>query len=152
MNPLVRRYLRTAIAFLAVGLLLGLWMLHAREFGGWLPPRVRSAHTHALLVGFVMLMITGVALWMFPRPRPDDAVFRPRLAALAWWGIAGGTALRVALEVGLDASASAEWRALLVAAGFAQTAGVLLFFATMWTRIRAGGARSERRGGTGAGA
>jgi hypothetical protein len=150
MNPLVRRYLRTAIAFLGIGLLLGVWMLYVREFGGRLPPRIRSAHTHALLVGFVMLMITGVALWMFPRPRPDDAVFRPALADLAWWGIAGGTALRVLLEVGLGPAPSAAWRALLVSAGVLQTVGVLLFFGTMWTRIRASGAGSERRGSAGA--
>lgn len=142
MNPLVRRYLRSAIAFLAVGLVLGVWMLYAREFGGELPPRVRSAHTHALLVGFVMLMITGVALWMFPRPRQDDIVFRPVLAEFAWWGIAGGTALRVGLEVGLDMSPATMWRVVLVAAGALQSLGVLLFFATMWTRIRASGART----------
>lgn len=149
MNPLVRRYLRTAIAFLTIGLLLGAWMLYVREFGGSLPVRIRSAHTHALLVGFVMLMITGVALWMFPRPRRDDAVFRPALADLAWWCIAGGTALRVALEVSLSANASAAWRAALVTAGLAQVIGVLLFFGTMWTRIRASGAELGARGGTG---
>jgi Na+-driven multidrug efflux pump len=145
MNPLVRRYLRTAVVFLRVGVLLGVWMLYAREFGGRLPMRIRSAHTHALLVGFVMLMITGVALWMFPRPRTGDAVFRPRLAALAWWSIAVGTALRVGLEVGLGAAASVAWRGLLVCAGVLQAMGVLMFFATMWTRIRASGADSQRR-------
>lgn len=145
MSPLVRRYLRTAVLFLATGLLLGLWMLVAREFGAWAPVRIRSAHTHALLVGFVMLMITGVALWMFPRPRAGDTVFRPALAELAWWLIAGGTALRVALEVTLAPMPAAPWRAALVGAGTAQTLGLLLFFATMWTRIRASGAQSERR-------
>ncbi len=145
MNPLVRRFLRTAVLFLATGLTLGVWMLYAREFGGSLPTRILSAHTHALLVGFVMLMITGVALWMFPRPRPDDVIFRPGLAALAWWGIAGGTALRVTLELTLGANASAPWRALLVGAGVLQLLGLLLFFGTMWTRIRASGAQNEGR-------
>ena len=136
MNPLVRRYLRTAIAFLVTGLVLGIWMLQAREFGGTLPPRILSAHTHALLVGFVMLMITGVALWMFPRPRADDVLFRPALAAAAWWAIAGGTATRIALELTLGPNASAIWRALLVAAGVVQVLGIVLFFGTMWSRIR----------------
>ena len=145
MNSLVRRYLRTAVIFLSIGLLLGLWMLYAREFGAWQPPRIRSAHTHALLVGFVMLMITGVALWMFPRPRPDDIVFRPGLAAFAWWAIAGGTGVRVVLELSLGTAASASWRAVLVSAGLFQVLGVLTFFGTMWTRIRASGAASERR-------
>jgi len=145
MNPLVRRYLRTAIGFLALGLGLGVWLLVAREFSVAVPMRLRSAHTHALLVGFMMLMITGVALWMFPRPRPEDTVFRPGLAALAWWGIAGGTAGRVALELTLSPLPSTLWRVLLVAAGVVQALGMLLFFATMWTRIRASGALSERR-------
>lgn len=141
MPPLVRRYLRAAVVFLAVGLGLGLWMLYAREFGAALPIRIRSAHTHALLVGFVMLMITGVALWMFPRPRQDDVIFKPALAEAAWWAITGGTALRVVLELALAGDASATWRAILVGAGALQTIGILLFFATMWTRIRASGAR-----------
>lgn len=146
MNALVRRYLRTAIAFLSVGLVLGVWMMWAREFGATLPPRILSAHTHALLVGFVMLMITGVALWMFPRPRADDVVYRPWLAEVAWWLIAGGTAARVALELLLGTTAGSGWRGALVGAGAAQAIGVLLFFATMWTRIRSSGAASERRG------
>jgi hypothetical protein len=145
MNPLVRRYLRTAIGFLALGLGLGVWLLVAREFSVAVPMRLRSAHTHALLVGFMMLMITGVALWMFPRPRPEDTVFRPGLAALAWWAIAGGTAGRVALELTLSPLPSVPWRVLLLAAGVVQALGMLLFFATMWTRIRASGALSERR-------
>ncbi|WP_337170968.1 cbb3-type cytochrome c oxidase subunit I [Gemmatimonas aurantiaca] len=145
MNPLVRRYLRTAIAFLIIGLGIGIWMMYAREFGAFQPPRVRSAHTHALLVGFVMLMITGVALWMFPRPRQDDQVYRPGLASAAWWAIALGTGTRVLLELVLPANAPVMWRGLLVAAGVVQALGMVLFFGTMWTRIRSSGAASERR-------
>lgn len=72
MTSLVRRYLKTAILFLFVGLALGAWMIVQREITGVYPlPYVVSAHTHAILVGFVMQMILGVALWMFPRPEKD---------------------------------------------------------------------------------
>lgn len=145
MNPLVRRYLRTAVFFLITGLGIGVWMIYAREFGAPQPLRIRSAHTHAILVGFVMLMITGVALWMFPRPRPDDHVYKPALAELAWWCIALGTFVRVALELLLPIQAAPAWRATLVVAGIVQASGMILFFATMWTRIRQSGAGSERR-------
>jgi hypothetical protein len=144
-NSLVRRYLKTAVLFLAIGLLLGLWMLIAREFGVWQPPRLRSAHTHALLVGFVLMMITGVALWMFPRPRADETRYRPGAAEAAWWFLALGTGARVAIEISLGPQASGLWRGLVVGAGVAQTAGALLFFWTMWPRIRASGAGSDRR-------
>ena len=145
MNPLVRRYLKSGIAFLVVGLLLGLWMLVSREFGLWQPMRLRSAHTHALLVGFVMMMITGVALWMFPKPAREDPRYRPLLAEVAWWCIAPGTALRVALEMTLPPNASTPARAVLVAAGVLQVLGIALFFWNMLPRIRAAGANSDGR-------
>src|SRR5262245_26724509 len=60
---LVRRYIKTAIGFLAVGLILGGWMIARRElWGRFATPFETSAHTHAIFVGFVMLMICGVAL------------------------------------------------------------------------------------------
>lgn len=145
MNPLVRRYLKSGILFLVTGLALGLWMLVSREFGVWQPPRLRSAHTHALLVGFVMMMISGVALWMFPRVPPDDTRYQPARAATAWWFLALGTGARVLLELALGAYPGVTWRAALVAAGTAQVAGLAIFFWTMWPRIRAGGAGSGGR-------
>lgn len=145
MNPLVRRYLKSAVLFLVTGLALGVWMLVSREFGAWQPLRLRSAHTHALLVGFVMMMISGVALWMFPRVPADDTRYRPAIAEAAWWCLAPGTALRVALELTLPPEASVTMRVLLVAAGIAQVLGLVLFFWTMWPRIRASGAASGGR-------
>lgn len=145
MSPLVRRYLKSAVLFLVTGLALGVWMLVSREFGAWQPLRLRSAHTHALLVGFVMMMISGVALWMFPRVPADDTRYRPAIAEAAWWCLAPGTALRVALELTLPPEASVAMRVLLVAAGIAQVLGLVLFFWTMWPRIRASGAASGGR-------
>lgn len=136
MPPLVRRYLRTAIAFLAIGLALGVWIMAAREFGVGLPARAISAHTHVLLVGFVMFMICGVALWMFPRPAKDDARYRPERAEAAWWCLVVGTGGRVVLELTLPAPGSAVLRWLLVACGVLQAVGLLLFFTTMLPRIR----------------
>src|SRR4051794_11493546 len=52
MYTLVRRFIKTGIAFLAVGLALGAYMLVRRELGGvWPSPYLVSAHTHALLAG-----------------------------------------------------------------------------------------------------
>jgi cbb3-type cytochrome oxidase subunit 1 len=136
MPPLVRRYLKTAIAFLAVGVLVGAWMLVAREFGLPLPPRAMSAHTHLLLVGFVMMTICGVALWMFPRPAKNDARYRPHRAASAYWCLTLGTSIRAAVELIASVDAGVIVRALIVIAGFSQVAGLLLFFWTMLPRIR----------------
>jgi hypothetical protein len=145
MNPLVRRYLKTAIVFLLVGLALGFWMLLGREFGFPMASRLRSAHTHALLVGFVLMMIAGVALWMFPRARAGDGQYRPVRAEIAWWGIAGGTAGRVLLESWPGALTGASVRAAIVTAAAVQVLGLALFFTALWPRIRSSGANPEGR-------
>jgi heme/copper-type cytochrome/quinol oxidase subunit 1 len=136
MPPLVRRYLRTAFAFLALGLALGVWLLAARELGSAVPPRARSAHTHVLLVGFVMFMISGVALWMFPRAAKDDPHYRPALAEWAYWCLAVGTAERGVLELSAGAAERATMRLAIIAGGELQAAGLLLFFFMMLPRIR----------------
>ena len=68
MHTLVRRFLKTGIVFLVVGLAVGGWMIVRRELAAPRRGVRKSAHTHAIFVGFVMMMILGVALWMFPRP------------------------------------------------------------------------------------
>ncbi len=148
MYSLVRRYLKTGILFLGVGLAIGLWMMVRRDLGGVHPnPWLVSAHTHAILVGFVMSMILGVALWMFPRPEKEDRRYSPRLAEAAWWLLAPGTAGRVAGEL-LRQTTAAPWlRWAIVACGVMQVAGIGLFFFTMWSRIRpVGSQHREARG------
>jgi cytochrome bd-type quinol oxidase subunit 2 len=136
MGPLSRRFLRTAIVFLAAGLLLGLWMMAAREFGVSVPARALSAHTHALLVGFVMMMIGGVALWMFPRPAKDDPRYKPVRAEWAYWMLALGTGGRIVLELAAKEDAGTAMRVAVFATGAAQVLGLLLLFGTLWPRIR----------------
>lgn len=145
MNPLVRRYLKSAIVFLLVGLALGFWMLLGREFGVPMAWRLRSAHTHALLVGFVLMMIAGVALWMFPRARTGEGQHQPILTEVAWWGIAGGTAGRVILEAWPGDHLGTPWRAAIVAAAAMQILGLTLFFVAIWPRIRSSGANPGGR-------
>jgi cbb3-type cytochrome oxidase subunit 1 len=137
MSPLVRRYLKTAIGFLIFGIALGVYMLARRELAGiWPTPWWTSAHTHAILVGFVMMMILGVALWMFPRPAREDTRFDLRLAEAAYWCVALGTAVRVLAELLRPGSVAAWLRWAVVLGGAAQAGGLALFFWTMWTRIR----------------
>ena len=137
MYTLVRRYIKTAIAFLAVGLALGGWMIARRELADAHPSSyLVSAHTHAIFVGFVMMMILGVALWLFPRPEKGDERYSPRLAEGAYWLVTAGTAVRVAGEL-LRMTVADRWlRWAVLLGGLAQVVGIGLFFYTMWARIR----------------
>jgi heme/copper-type cytochrome/quinol oxidase subunit 1 len=148
MYTLVRRFIKTAILFLAVGLIIGGWMIARRELYGDFPgPYLVSAHTHALFVGFVVMMIEGVALWLFPRPEKGDERYRPRVVELAYWVLTVGTAARIAGELARTLSTEVWLRALVVAAGFTQIVGILIFFYTMWTRIRSVGSRAREASG-----
>ena len=148
MYSLVRRFIKTAIAFLGVGLAIGLWIMIRRELYGDFPgPYEVSAHTHAILVGFVMMMILGVALWMFPRPQREDSQYKPVLAEGAYWLVTIGTSGRVLGEL-LRPAVTAGWlRWAVVVFGVAQVAGVGVFFFTMWSRIRPAGSQSRETKG-----
>ena len=148
MYSLVRRYIKTAIAFLVIGLAIGVWMIARRElYGAYATPFETSAHTHALLVGFVMEMILGVALWLFPRPEKGNVRYSPRVAETAYWLLTVGTAVRVVGELARPFTASLILRWLIVLCGVGQTAGLMLFFYTMWPRIRPLGSATREKAG-----
>jgi cbb3-type cytochrome oxidase subunit 1 len=148
MHSIVRRFIKTAIVFLAVGLAIGVAGVLQRElWNRWPSPHHVSAHTHAILVGFVMMMIQGVALWLFPRPDKEDRRYDPRRATLSWWAMMLGTSLRIAGELGRGWSQAPALRAAVVAGALLQVAGMAVFFHTMWSRVRAvGSATREARG------
>ena len=99
MHSLVRRFIKTAVVFLFVGLGLGADLLVRRElFGEWPSRFLVSAHAHAVQVGFVMFVILGVALWLFPRPAVGDVRYRPGRVAAAYWILAVATAVRIVAE------------------------------------------------------
>jgi hypothetical protein len=147
-HTLVRRYIKTAIAFLAVGLCIGLWMIVQRELFDRFPtPYQVSAHTHALFVGFVMQLILGVALWLFPRPAKDDTRYRPGLVEAAYWLLTLSTAGRIGGELARSVVSALPLRWLVVACGVGQAAAILLFFGTMWSRIRPLGSKARESAG-----
>lgn len=78
MTPLVRLYVRTSFAFLLLGLLLGGYIAVEINLRGravaW--PLI-TAHVHLLLVGFMLMLVFGVATWMFPVPRATIRAIGP---------------------------------------------------------------------------
>lgn len=148
MYTLVRRFIKTGVAFLAAGLCVGLYMLVRRElFGVWPNPYLVSAHAHAVLVGFVMFLILGVALWLFPRPEKGDDRYRPERVEAAYWLLASSTAARFVGELA-RASAGGRWLGWVVlAGGVGQVVGFGLYFWAMWTRIRPVGSHLREKAG-----
>lgn len=148
MYTLVRRFIKTGIAFLFLGLALGAWLLVRRELMGvWPHPHLVSAHAHAVFVGFVLFLIFGVALWLFPRAAKDDTRYSPARIEAAYWILAVATAVRFVTEAARAWSSSGVLAWLVVLGGLGQVVGAALYFWTMWTRIRPVGSQlRESRG------
>lgn len=143
-----RLFIKTGIAFLGIGLLLGAWLLVGRELRGTFPhPLLASAHVHAVGVGFVMFVILGVAQWLFPRAPKDDPRYRPGRLVASYWILTVSTALRISGEVARASSDAYALRLVVVVAGLGQILGLGLYFYSMWSRIRpVGSAKREQAG------
>jgi cbb3-type cytochrome oxidase subunit 1 len=146
MPPLIRRYIKTSFAFLIAGVLLGTYVSVGQYIVGTYPPRlIITAHVHLLLVGFMLLIVMGVATWMFPRPARDDARYRPELAEAVYWVMTAATGVRAAAEILGAYADSSILRAAIAAGGLGQAVGILLFVVNMWTRVRMPSAAPQRQ-------
>jgi cbb3-type cytochrome oxidase subunit 1 len=130
-EPFVRRFIRASLVWFVVGGLLGLDQL-LRPFAA---AAMRPAHVHATLLGFVSMMIFGVAYHTMPRFTGAPLHSRP-LAALHLWlanagvaGLVGGWWLRVYW--------AGAGRALLAFGGAASAAGGALFVYNLWRTLDA---------------
>lgn len=148
MFTLVRRFIKTGIAFLFAGLLLGAYILVRRElYGQHANPFLSSAHVHAVGIGFVMFLILGVALWLFPRAPKEDTRYSPTRIELAYWLLTLSTATRFISEIARSASPSSVLAWLVVLSGIGQVIGLAIYFWTMWPRIRPLGSKIREAGG-----
>ena len=123
MTSLVRLYVKTSFAFLLLGLLLGGYITVEVNLRGravaW--PLI-TAHVHLLLVGFLLMVVFGVATWMFPRPARDDPRYRPWLAWLVYWLLTASTVVRFVGELSA-ALAGGRGSPLAAVGGLGQLAG-----------------------------
>src|SRR5262245_35705236 len=100
MPRLARLYIKTSLVFLVVGLAAGGYIIVAEFVLGEYPSRLLiTAHVHLLLVGFMLMMVMGVATWMFPRPASQDGRYHPALATTVYWVLTIATALRAGAEI-----------------------------------------------------
>lgn len=130
MDPFVRRFIRSSLVWLGVGVLIGAAMALDPALAAF-----RTAHMHANLLGFVSMMIFGVAYHVIPRftGRP---LHSPRAAAAHLWvanaGLAGmvaGFVLRVfRWEAGMP---------VLGAGAVLSATGAFLFIHNIWRTLDA---------------
>lgn len=130
-------FIRAALLYLAVGVLLGALILSAKGMPttlGW-SWQLLAAHIQLVIGGWLIQLALGVAYWMLPRR--GDAVERGRAGA-AWLCFAAlnlgvsGAAILLTLRPLIQA-AWLDW--LLILAALSQTLALAAFAWHAWPRV-----------------
>ena len=130
MEPFVRRFIRASLIWLGVGVSIGLWMV--------LDPGAviyRPAHMHANLLGFVSMMIFGVAYHVIPRF--TGMPLRSRRIAGVHLVVANAGLTAMVAGWLLRGSAPDIARVALAGGGVLSAAGAFLFIGNLWLTIGA---------------
>lgn len=134
--PTLSRWcVRVALAYLVGGMGMGSWMLILEADRGFGPGHPwTSLHAHILLIGFLLMLVIGVAFWMFPRihgQRPGREI-----GWLAFALINAGLLLRVPAQPLAD-DGTVVWRVLLGVAAVLPALGAVAFMVAIWPRVQA---------------
>ena len=138
-----RLFIKTALVYLVLGVMAGAWML-LRQAGAPLPEvtNLPTVHIHLLGLGFFMMMVCGVALWMFPRKSGEtrEEAARDPLAWTTYYLITIGLAVRC-LTLLLPAVLG---NVVLGISAVVQFAGVASFAIAIWPRVYLPGGNEPR--------
>ena len=137
MDWFVRAFLKASLAWLAVGTTIGVAMASTPSLLGW-----RPVHLHALLLGFVAMMIFGVAYHVIPR-FTGMPLRHPRLAGAHWW-LANAGLLLMASGFALRARGVAGASMPLAIGGTFAAVGAYAFAFNIWRTIDAATARDRQ--------
>lgn len=138
MPKLSRWFVKTALGYLALALLLGVALVWPTETAGW---RVWQGlfwpvWIHLLTVGWLTQLIFGVAFWLFPRHSRMRPYGPQQLAWTAYPLLNAGILLRLFAEPAIAWTASPLWRGLAgLSAAFQWIAGTLMAV-YLWTRVK----------------
>jgi cbb3-type cytochrome oxidase subunit 1 len=144
MEWFVKAFLKASLAWLTLGVTLGVAMAVHPVWTVYKP-----AHMHMVMLGFVTMMIYGVAYHVIPRFTGAPLHSR-RAAEWHWWVSNAGLALMV-IGFALRASAAPVTTPLLAVGGSLSAVGAYVFAYLLWRTmdgVARGGAAPRQAAGT----
>ncbi|MDA0999609.1 MAG: hypothetical protein O2807_03700, partial [bacterium] len=139
MPKVIRLYVKTSLFFFIVTFVSGAgFMLVNALWGARMPRDLLLLHAHLGFVGWLAMMVMGVALWMFPlqrgaHPETKGRYHLPSVYAV-YYLITGGLALRILGEPWFWRTGAQPARFLLILSALAHLAGVVWFVIAIWRR------------------
>lgn len=128
--------IRTALLYLALGTTIGGLLLAEKGLRLWPWLWVlRPGHVQMLLVGWVVQLACGVAVWILPRLDAAGSRGDLRLVRVAYGALNGGVAL-AALHQPLGRVADAGFLGWMPGiAGLLQLVGMIMLIGQLWPRV-----------------
>ncbi len=130
MDWFVKAFVKASVAWLAVGVILGMSMAIVPAWTVY-----RAMHVHVMLLGFVTMFINGVAYHVVPRLSGRPLWSIPA-ARWHWWLANAGLCVMVA-GFWLRASGLASGTIVLSTGGTITTIGALVFVLQVWRTVDA---------------
>lgn len=137
MDWFVRAFFKASLTWLGLGVTLGLAMA---AMPGWII--YRPAHLHLNLLGFVAMMIFGVAYHVVPR-FTGHPLFSTRLAGMHWW-VSNGGLLLLATGFAVTPHAHSQGAWILAIGGLFSAVGAYAFILNIWRTIDGPGVPAAR--------
>jgi hypothetical protein len=132
MDWFVRAFLKASLTWLSLGVTVGVAMAAAPALAVY-----RPAHLHMLTLGFVAMMIFGVAYHVIPR-FSGNPLHSQRLPVWHWW-LSNGGLLLMCVGFVLRPHPVAFATPLLAAGASMSATGAYAFAWVMWRTIGRGG-------------
>ncbi len=140
MPQIVRWFIRTSAIYLVLTFLLGAIFLYHNWLVGPVPRPWIIAHLHAGLVGWLVNIVIGVGLWMFPLNKEEFPAgggrYPPALARFCYLGLNIGLAVRLVADLLFAHTGNHFMGALMALAGIPQVAAAAIFLYVVWKRVR----------------
>jgi cbb3-type cytochrome oxidase subunit 1 len=128
MDWFVKAFLKASLAWLALGVTLGATMAAHPEYTIY-----RPAHAHMVLLGFVTMMIFGVAYHVIPR-FTGHLLHNRRAAGFQWFVSNAGLATMVVGFI-VRANGASAGTPILSAGGILAATGAYIFVYNIWRTI-----------------
>jgi hypothetical protein len=140
MPQTVRWFIRTSAMYLVLTFLAGAIFLYHNWLSGPVPRVWVIVHLHAGLVGWLVNIVIGVALWMFPLNKeafPETAGrYTLPLARTCYFGLNLGLAVRLITEPIFWYTQNRLVGGLMALSGIPQLIAVAIFLYIVWMRVR----------------
>lgn len=139
MDRYTRWFVLALLGYLSIGAVLGLLMILSPGLAPWL----YFSHVHALLAGFMAMMVFGVGYFILPRFASRSLLWPSMVGVHFWLSNASLVVFLVARPMS-NPDDSGGWAGLAQAAAAVQALSLLLFTANLGGTLLAAGKKTDK--------